>query len=468
VIPADASPYATGWGTVSSDFTQLSGLAGVVKPFRNNTGDGVDLHIDYDLGFARLTSITGFQNFARKEFNDWDATGLDYAGVYFDTGSNAVSQELRLASEGAGPLQWVTGLYYDSEHLHDAFISDLESSLGFAVDSSYRQQAQTWALFGQTSYQLTDKLKIIGGLRLEREVRKLLDYTTAAVADGAPIEGLGVFGADSRLADDEWSGRIEADYQLTPASLLYASISRGVKSGGFSAYNTVQTDQLAPFQPETLLAYETGFKAEFLQHTLRVDGAAYYYQYHDQQVQSAIETFAGPIGNIVNAPRSRIFGGELEAAWTPIPALEIDQTLGYKRAQFLDYTGLDAATGVVVDRNGQDEGWPKLNYSGAASYRWDFDNYRLTAAVDYSYRGELTPVLLGPTYDVAPYWLFNANLTLTPRNGPWSIGLWGRNIFDQRYDLTRNFFTTDSAGRFISVAAPGAPATYGVRVTLKY
>jgi iron complex outermembrane recepter protein len=82
---------------------------------------------------------------------------------------------------------------------------------------------------------------------------------------------------------------------------------------------------------------------------------------------------------------------------------------------------------------------------------------------DYAYRDKLMPVLLGPTYDVAPYWLANATLTLRPVGGRWSLGLYGRNITGARYDLTRNFFLPN-----IDVAAPGAPATFGGRVSYRY
>jgi iron complex outermembrane recepter protein len=464
VVPADGDPYHTGWGSASPLFTSVTGIAGGAKPFKDNTGDGGDIDIQYDLGFAKLTSITGYQNFARKEYNDWDASAADFAGVYFDTGANVLSQELRLASQAAGPLKWVVGAYYSKEDLHDAYIGDFAGNLGFVTVTRYRQTAETEAGFGQMEYQVTDRLKLIGGARIEHEDRKLIDYTTTT----NPVIGIGVSNVDAPSAYTQGSGKLELDYQVDPSALLYVSVSRGVKSGGFSAYNTVDPSQLHPVKPEILWAYEGGFKSELFDHTVRLNGAAYYYDYTDQQVQSAIQTFAGPIGNIVNAPKSRIYGAELELQWSPLPALEIDQSVGYKRGEFVRYDGLDVVSGLAVNRNGQDEGFPKLSYNGSVAYHWDVADYRLTAATDYSYRDKLRPVLLGSAYDVHAYWLFNANLTLAPRSGPWSVGLWGHNIFNQRYDLTRNFFTADLAGKLISIAAPGAPATYGVRVSYKY
>ncbi len=470
VIPADTNPFHTGWGSGSPDFTALTGIAGNAKPFKNDTGAGGNVNLTYDLGGLKLTSITAYQNFARREYNDWDATSANFAGAYFHTGANVVSEELRLSSDGKGPLKWVAGLYVSKEDLSDAFITDFADGLGFAIDTSYKQHANTQALFGQVEYQLTDKLTLIGGLRAEHEKRDLLDYTTTT-NPLVPIGGglnLGVTGLSSSTEYTQGSGKVEAQYKLQPGVLLYASISRGVKSGGFSAYNTVQASQLHAVKPEILWSYETGFKGEFADHTVRLNGAAYYYDYKDQQVQSAIPTFAGPIGNIVNAPSSHIYGVELELQWRPLPALEIDQSIGYKKGYFDKFTGLDASTGVYVNRDGQDEGFPPLSYNGSVSYTWSVADYQLVGETDYNFRDKLTPVLLGPDYDVKAYWLANASLTLSPKTGPWSVALWGRNIFDQRYDLTRNFFTGDAAGKLISIAAPGAPATYGVRLSYKY
>ena len=82
--------------------------------------------------------------------------------------------------------------------------------------------------------------------------------------------------------------------------------------------------------------------------------------------------------------------------------------------------------------------------------------YTLTAETDYAYHGTLDPVLLGPNFRVKDYWLVNATLTLG--QGPWSVGLYARNLFDQQYDLTRNFFLGG-----IDIAAPGRPRSFGVR-----
>ena len=111
---------------------------------------------------------------------------------------------------------------------------------------------------------------------------------------------------------------------------------------------------------------------------------------------------------------------------------------------------------MTVSRAGQDQGFPHWSYNGSATYRMPVGDYALTAQADYAYRGTLDPVLLGPNFKVHDYWLVNATLTLG--RGPWSVGLYARNLLNQHYDLTRNFFLGG-----IDIASPGRPRSVGVR-----
>ncbi len=87
--------------------------------------------------------------------------------------------------------------------------------------------------------------------------------------------------------------------------------------------------------------------------------------------------------------------------------------------------------------------------------------FAVTAEANYSYRDEY-PSWLGAKYDVEAYWLANASVTIGPEDAAWSVAFWARNLFDQDYDLTRNFFTS------ADIAQPGTPRTIGARLTLRY
>lgn len=463
-IPADIHASSTGWG-LRDAFADLEGIARGSKPFKDNQGQGGSVTANWDLGHTVLTSITSYEHFRRHELNDWDASASAEADEYFRSEVDALSQELRWASNvPSDRLEWVTGVFYSKERLKEHWASDFTNVYGFAAQTAYHQTSSSLGLFGQVGYKLDSENKLIVGLRDERESRDLRDFTTTTV----PVVGIGVGTPTDRSLDrNAWSGKLGLEHRLSGDTLLYASFSKGVKSGGFTAYNTLSVDQLTPFKPETLYALEAGLKSS-LSRDLFITAAVYHYDYRDQQVQSAIyDTTFGPIGKIINAPKSKINGLETELQWQPLSGLTVSQSVSYKEGEYKRFNALDVSASVAAghavytDLAGSDLNFPKLSYGGAVAYTWTAGSWRLTAASDYSYHDKYNS-WLGHGYDTPRYWLTNANLTVGPVDAKWTVSLWGRNIFDQRYDLTRNFFTN------AQVAAAGKPATYGVRVNVPF
>jgi len=205
-IPADTSRRATGWGG-SSQFAALLGFQPDTKPFRNNKTVGGHATLSVDLGGTKLTSVTAYEHFDRREYNDWDASSLAYAGTFFGSRANIFSQEVRLASSTTGPAHWILGGYVSSEKLRDHFDSDFQQSLGFLALTSYRQSARTVAGFGQLDYDISPKLTLTGGLRLERESRHLRDFDTAT----SLVIGIGVPNGKADQSYTELSGKIAAN-----------------------------------------------------------------------------------------------------------------------------------------------------------------------------------------------------------------------------------------------------------------
>jgi iron complex outermembrane receptor protein len=197
-------------------------------------------------------------------------------------------------------------------------------------------------------------------------------------------------------------------------TLLYATISRGVKSGGFTTHNTTNGAMANPFATEKLLAYEIGVKSDITP-TLRVNASVFHYDYTDQQILSkALDTVSNSyIGVFVNVPKSRIDGGEVEVTWLPVEGLAINQYAGYKTGKYTS-TILNGDT-PPKNFDGQDLSFPKLNYGGNISYAIPLGTLQLTPEFNYSYHDSYSQLfLLGPDYTVPSYWLANANLTLSP------------------------------------------------------
>ncbi len=476
---AHADRRETSWGS-SAEFAELVGFSQDQAPFRDSDGVGVNLTVDGTVGGVELVYIGAYQTMDRREFNDFDALTLGGASTLFTSDIAVQSHEIRASGLIGTRLRWLAGGYYSSEDLDELYQSDFVDSFGpgFAVTTPYRQEVRTVSVFANAEYDVTPWLRLIGGVRYEDEQRDLIGLGTFAT-------GFGTFNFANSTTDGTLENRSlditpltgRFAVEVTPADnmLAYASYSRGIKSGGFTAYNTLNPAAIDPFTQEKLDAFEVGFKSDWMNNTVRINAAAFYYDYKDQQVQSAIFDPAtnAIVGRIVNAPESEIYGAELELVWAPIPGVEIAQAFGYKTGEYEEFTDLDTgatgATGmeVTIDRAGQSLGFPAFSYAGSISAQGQVSEAMYwRTRLDVSYRDNLALPLLGPLYEVDGYFLGNALVAFGTVDGFWEFALWGRNIFNTDYDETRNFFIAPNG--VADVAAKGPPPTGGVRITLNF
>ena len=457
-IPADTSRYATGW-QLDPAFADIIGISPNSKPGLDNANYGVDLVSNVDLGGAKITSITAYERMIRREYGDWDATQYYDSDEYFRSYLNVISEEARIASTGSGPLSWVGGVFYSDQRLYENFYSDLNDTYGGIALTNYQQNANSFGEFGQINYRFNDALKATLGAREDHETRELVNLSTGFIEPVVPF----TMGINHSITSNLPSGKFEVDYTPAAGTMFYESVSRGVKSGGFTAHNTTIAPEADPFEPEKLTAYEIGVKSDVTR-TVRANAAVFYYRYIDQQILGKVldEVSHSYIGKFVNAD-ARISGGEIELELRPFGGLSLAQYAGFAEGYYTSQL-LNSDT-PPVNYDGRPESFPKWSYGGDASYVWNLGGYELTAESNYSFHDTYSQFyLLGSSaFTVPKYWLANANLSLAPAGGPWTVALWGRNIFNKDYDVTRNFFLPGT-----NVAQAGAPATFGVRFSYKY
>ena len=459
VIPADKDRSKTGWG-LSPRFAASIGRNVKDKPGRDNSSWGTSLNANLALKGMNLTSISSFETLDRSEYGDWDSSASVEADTFFGSDVDVVSQELRLASDNDSPLTWVAGFYYSKQDLNERYFSDFIDIYNTYAQVTYDQKVESWSLFGQAEYAFAERWKAILGLRYEEETRELEGFGSAFGGSTA----LPPTSVDTKMTP--LTGKAALEFKPADNVLLYGSASRGAKSGGFTTYNTGDSSGIEPFDPEILWAYELGFKAD-PSRAVQINGAAYYYDYNGQQVLSAVCGANGPVGRFTNAD-SKIYGAELEGVFRPTAGLRISQNLSYKKGEYTDFIDLDIGAcqrtpraTVYIDKSGEKIPFPAWSYGGSVSYDWAVSGFAVTAEANYSYRDEY-PSWLGAKYDVEAYWLANASITVGPEDADWSVAFWARNLFDEEYDLTRNFFTS------ADIAQPGRPRTIGARLTLRY
>lgn len=475
-ILADTNNRATGWG-VSDAFAAETGLSAGDKPFRDNEGFGANVRVDYDFGAFTLTSLTSYEQLRRREFNDWDGTAIGAAEVLFNSEPSVFAQEVRLTSDAdeEAPLDWILGIYYADEDLTELYQSDFQDSFGLTARTPYEQEARTIAIFGQADYAITERLSVTLGLRYEDEDRDLVSLSTVGLVATVPQTVIPFVDSEPREANlSEVSGKVGIDYQLSDDVLLYALVSRGVKSGGFTALNTLNPAQTEPFRNEVLWAYEVGAKGDFLDDTVRLNFAAFYYDYTDQQIQGFFfdPGQAAVIGRIINVPKSKIYGAEFETVWAPVEGITLSNAIGWKKGEFSEFEDLDIPNApATIDRSGEDLPFPEWSYTGSlvvANTLADGWVYNFNA--NWTYRDTLDKSRLGNTiFNVDDFWLVNAQLSVGPESGLWDIGVYARNLTNTDYDETRNFFIQQGgAVPFVANGFRGRPRTYGIRFAIQY
>ncbi len=225
--------------------------------------------IEYDFGSAVLTSSTGYQ--ARDLGFNPSLAGFRVA---FDNEFRQVNQELRLSSTGEGPVQYTVGAWYrnfKSHEVREAFSNGVPTTFLFRIGDG-PVDSESFAFFGDATWSMTDRFDLSLGGRYFVDERSAGSTTPLVAAANADF--------------DAFSPRVSLRYEIDPDSSIYATASKGFRSGGFNGTGTA-------FRPETLWSYEVGTKAMLLDGKLFVDFAAYYADYQDRQAQTSIDLGGG-------------------------------------------------------------------------------------------------------------------------------------------------------------------------------
>jgi len=263
---------------------------------------------------------------------------------------------------------------------------------------------------------------------------------------------------DSDVSFDSFSGKIGVNYFVVPDVLLYASLSRGFKSGGFDGDFAFTREQLEPFKEETLTAYELGWKATLAHNTVFFNGAVFYYDFRDPQVRVAqVDPVTHlPFNQLNNLDKARVLGGEIELSWRPVRGLDLQASLA------LNDSKIEDASRPAFDGNRLPLG-AQVSATLSARYRWPVsDSLDVALQVDGKHNGSFFLNPENTTYlEQDPYTLLNARLSVYAAER-WELALWGRNLTDET-------FAVQSFALFGAYPVGySPPRTYGVSLRLSW
>ena len=216
--------------------------------------------------------------------------------------------------------------------------------------------------------------------------------------------------------------------------MLYASVTRGFKSGGFNAL----ADQGA-FQPEYIWAYELGIKSDWLDHRLRANASAFYYDYTDLQVQTfqdPTEVGGAPTIILKNAASATVQGVELELDALPLDQLRLSAGVAFLDATFDEFlSARGSAPDVPIDvSDNRLSNAPKWAYSLSARYELDlFERGTLAFFAGYKWQDQIFFTQFNdPGNRQDAYGLLNAQIDFQTADGRWQFSVFGANLTDER------------------------------------
>jgi iron complex outermembrane receptor protein len=426
------------------------------------------LHLAYDLGGATLSSITGWRRTRFNWLNDGDGSDVFYVNYLQQDASRQVSQEFQLASDGDGRFDWLVGAFFFRE-TGDSFIA-LPFTLGFnlpffiAIDGEARTRAL--AGFGELRWRATDRLKLTFGARYSNERREA--RYRYEINFGSPI----VANPDEKDNFGSFTPRFVADYALGDDATVYASATRGFKSGGFNLL-AIQPG----FDPEKVWAYEGGVKSQLADRRVTLNGNFFYYQYNDQQVGQIVNLSSV----LTNAARSRVWGAEAEFSARPAGGLELGGTLAYLNAKYKEFCtgdptlptapvspGCDAANPIDLAGNRLPRA-PEWTLTATVGYRFDLGGAgALAARADLRWQSSMFFTQFNrPLISQDGYATLGASLTWTDARERLSVALWGQNLTDTTF-----FTEVLESGAFnpqlVGQAYVAPPRTWGVRGSVAF
>lgn len=308
---------------------------------------GTSLNVEWDLDFATLTSVSAYRGWEWKPQNDRDYMSLDVrARSQNPSQQHQWSQEIRLASNGSNTIDWVAGVYAFSQEVEttgteeygaDAAYWLIGASVpdnlldGYAANTHVISETESYAAFGEATWNVTDALRLTAGLRYTVEDKSVYyDQTVSgglATADPVLINAkLGIARPqfyEAELEDSSPSWRASIAYDITDDVLIYGTVAHGYKSGGLNAAGIPTAADGSPslvsaiIDPEENTTYELGLKTQFFDRALTFNAAAYFTEVSDYQA-NVVDAGPGAIrGYLANIESVEVKGFELEARFDP-------------------------------------------------------------------------------------------------------------------------------------------------------
>jgi len=486
---APEKPGTADWGVGrqlrnDEDFYSLSAQASYITPI------GVE-----------VSAISSYQHYKSDWFRDTGGSSIGLFQIAQDGKVRNLFEELRVSYDNNNGLYLTAGANYSNAKIHEyneTFLGDTTSATAYTAGFGTppfnsmrpisRNQLESYAFYATGKVNITEALTFDGGLRYTKSSNDfegcMADVDggfaaglTASLRRNNPSQPTIPTGSCvtidvatgqpgliyKSLSEDNLSWRGALNWRPNTELQIYTSISRAYKTGGFPNINATNSVQYSSVTQESNTAYEFGIRGGF--GVFDVDASAFYYDYRNKQIRG--RTLAGIFGaseSLINVPEARSQGAEFNMTARVYDGLQIRVGLQYLDTKVTSsFVNFDPF-GAVVDFEGERFPFsPKFTSTVGVRYQFDTgNNMKAFVSLDDRYQSKTTSAFgNNDLVYIKAYNLLSAEAGLIAPDDQWKVSVFGENILNEYY-WTDTFRQIDNLSRHV-----GAPATYGIRFSLK-
>ena len=483
---ARSAPPATPFGALNAAAGIIPSIgnreiAAGVPFFQNVDAWGVSGQLDYDFGFATVTSITAYRRWKNTDNNDPDLLPANILDV--NTGTSKLrqfSQEVRLTSP-AGPVEWVAGLFYynqnnvtNSNQTGTLGAVALPSLLGTTLFTDTTNISK--AAFGQITVRPFPSLKFIAGARYTDEKIDLTLRQAQAPGTVATIPGRFTGTITGSTGATNLSYRLTAQVDVTPTLMVYGTYARGFKGPGINTLG-VSTSVTEVVLPEIPTTHEIGARGAWLNNRISIAIAAYRTDYTNFQAQVFDQGVTPGRFRVTNAGKLKTQGIEAELSVRPATGLTLSFNGAYLDATYADFRNIacftgqtilpfgtartsdracirvSAAPGATAVTNGTGNrltNAPQLTFSLLSRYEQPIGEFKAFVQGSYQFRDKVSFSAAGdPNLVQDGFGLVNGSIGIGRADSGWQASVFVKNLFDKFY-----------AANIISQPVLNAPGVY--------
>jgi iron complex outermembrane recepter protein len=363
----------------------------------NYSAPAVTLEMNGNLGGVKLTSVTGWRWGDENQTQDFDASSVDIYYTRRQQDYKQFSQEFRAAGDFGDSFDYVVGAYYFKSRFNllqhtrlFAFNPTIDPIQADPNSQTVNGRSRSVAIFGDFNWKLSETFRLSFGGRYTWDRKSLRNAFAQAGLIG---QGTGKF--------KKFTPKVGVDWRPNDDTMLYASWSRGYRSGGFSPRAATAATASVAFQPETVDSYEIGTKLDLLDRRVQLNIAAFYSDYQDLHQNTTIP--GGPTGNQTitsNVGSASIKGVEVDFSAKVTDGLRFMGSLGLTDSKFKGFIVGNTLAGVIrqFDYSANNLIYsPKMTASLGAEYNTSFGDNELTLNVGYRHIGRYDQqISLGP------------------------------------------------------------------------